>query len=38
MNQKKDIQTRADIVLLLDTFYAKATIDPEIGYFSGLFT
>lgn len=33
MNQKKDIQTRADIVLLLDTFYAKATIDPEIGYF-----
>ncbi len=33
MTPKNDIQTREHIVLLLDTFYAKATEDPEIGYF-----
>lgn len=28
-----DIETRADIEHLLEIFYSKATIDPEIGYF-----
>jgi hemoglobin len=28
-----DIETREDIIRLLDSFYQKATIDPVIGYF-----
>jgi hemoglobin len=28
-----DIETREDIIQLLDSFYQKATIDPVIGYF-----
>jgi hemoglobin len=28
-----DIETREDIIRLLDVFYQKATIDPVIGYF-----
>jgi hemoglobin len=29
---KHDIRTTSDIQLLVETFYQKATIDPEIGY------
>ncbi|MCK0131055.1 group III truncated hemoglobin [Flavobacteriaceae bacterium F08102] len=29
----KDLETRKDICQLVDTFYAKVTTDPKIGYF-----
>lgn len=33
MAERTDITTKADIKLLLDTFYKKAIHDPEIGVF-----
>ena len=31
--EKKDISTKEDVELLVKTFYAQATKDPEIGHF-----
>lgn len=32
MTEKKDIATRADVELLIRSFYQKALIDPKIGF------